>query len=341
MVRVLLVRHGMTKGNLRSARAAIQVAKGNITPDQIVEYENQQREGEGLHEWSGDTQLSDVGKEEADLLGRFLGRLLEQAAKQNSLHVYVSPMQRCLETADPLMTRLNYRATVYPLIFESPGLCHKYDREFFSESIEPLVLSKDMESAKRLFNKHRFHDAGLSENDINTRFPWVAKCVMFPEDPNKPWHSESNGFRGWETPKSTLKRANRAVHFLKQQAKVLPKNDTILFVSHGDFLGELINSLFGLNDVSHSLNNTSISSFKILPNSEVIFEFVNRISHLKKSRQFALYESMGFKERRDKNGKKYVDIGELMRSRRGAGSFADSPYGLLLAFLDHSKFSKL
>ena len=71
MVRVLLVRHGMTKGNLRSARAAIQVAKGNITLDQIVEYENQQREGEGLHEWSGDTQLSDVGKEEADLLGRF------------------------------------------------------------------------------------------------------------------------------------------------------------------------------------------------------------------------------------------------------------------------------
>ena len=93
--------------------------------------------------------------------------------------------------------------------------------------------------------------------------------------------------------------------------------------------------------ITQQINNTSISSFKILPNGEVIFEFVNRISHLKKSRQIALYESMGFKERRDKNGKKYVDIGELMRSRRGAGSFADSPYGLLLAFLDHSKFSKL
>ena len=61
----------MTKGNLRFARAAIQVAKGNIVPDQILEYENQ-HEGEGLHEWSGDTQLSD-GKREADLLVDFWG----------------------------------------------------------------------------------------------------------------------------------------------------------------------------------------------------------------------------------------------------------------------------
>ena len=71
MVRVLLVRHGMTKGNLRSARAAIQVIKGNITPEQMIDYENQQRDGEGLHEWSGDTQLSGVGKEELSYLVNF------------------------------------------------------------------------------------------------------------------------------------------------------------------------------------------------------------------------------------------------------------------------------
>ena len=341
MVRVLLVRHGMTKGNLRSARAAIQVVKGNITPEQMIDYENQQRNGEGLHEWSGDTQLSDVGKEEAELLGQFLGPMLEEAAKRNNLHVYVSPMQRCLETADPLITRLNYKATVLPLIFESPGLCHKYDRDFFCKSVEPLVTSNDMENAIKIYKKHRFRDAGLSQNSIRRSFPWVHECVMFPEDPDKSWYSESNGYRGFEAPKSTLKRANRTAIFLKQQAKALPRNDTILLVSHGNFLGALINSLFGLDDVSHTLNNTSMSSFKILPDGEVIFEFVNRISHLKKSRQSALYESMGFTERRGKSGKKYVDIGELMRNGRGAGSFADSPYGLLLASMEHRESSKL
>ena len=82
----------------------------------------------------------------------------------------MSPMQRCLETADPLITRLNYKATVLPLIFESPGLCHKYDRDFFCKSVEPLVTSNDMENAIKIYNKHRFRDAGLSQNSIHEGF---------------------------------------------------------------------------------------------------------------------------------------------------------------------------
>ena len=108
----------MTKGNLRSARAAIQVAKGNITWEQMAEYEDKQKEGEGLNEWSGDTRLSNIGEEEAEALSAFWAPMMEHMVREKTLHVYVSPMQRCLQTANPLMTRLKYHGTVYPKIFE-------------------------------------------------------------------------------------------------------------------------------------------------------------------------------------------------------------------------------
>ena len=108
MVRLMLIRHGMTKGNLRSARAAIQVAKGNITWEQMAEYEDKQKEGEGLNEWSGDTRLSNIGEEEAEALSAFWAPMMEHMVREKTLHVYVSPMQRCLQTANPLMNHQGY-----------------------------------------------------------------------------------------------------------------------------------------------------------------------------------------------------------------------------------------
>jgi broad specificity phosphatase PhoE len=333
MVRLMLIRHGMTKGNLRSARAAIQVAKGNITWEQMAEYEDKQKEGEGLNEWSGDTRLSNIGEEEAEALGAFWAPMMEHMVREKTLHVYVSPMQRCLQTANPLMTRLKYHGTVYPKIFESPGLCHKSDREFITNTLEPLIMSKKISEALKLYHSHAFNDAGLSENEIRSRFPWITNVLMFPENKDKPWYNESNGYRGWETPETTLQRANDAVNFVKEQAKILPENHTIIFVSHGDYLGELINALLGVHELSHSLNNTSVSSFKVMEDGEVVMEFYNRIPHVKLERKYTLYESMGIKEKKSKSGKKHVDIGEMMRGKRGAGSFSDSPFGELLTVI--------
>ena len=80
--------------------------------------------------------------EEAEALGAFWAPMMEHMVREKTLHVYVSPMQRCLQTANPLMTRLKYHGTVYPKIFESPGLCHKSDREFITNTLEPLIMSK-------------------------------------------------------------------------------------------------------------------------------------------------------------------------------------------------------
>ena len=72
MVRVLFIRHGMTKSNLRFARTAIQVLKGNISASQVEEFQTRQLSGEPDNEWCGDTVLTtDVGKKEAEELGPY------------------------------------------------------------------------------------------------------------------------------------------------------------------------------------------------------------------------------------------------------------------------------
>ena len=158
--------------------------------------------------------------------------------------------------------------------------------------------------------------------------------MMFPKNKNRPWYNESNGYRGWETQQMSSQRAKDAVNFVKEQAQILPEDHIFLFVSHGDYLGELINVLLGSQKLSHSLNNTSVSSFKIMKDGDVVMEFYNRIPHMKLERQLVLYESMGFKEKRSKNGRKHIDIGEMMRVKRGTSRFPI--YGKLLAALGSS-----
>lgn len=110
----------------------------------------------------------------------------------------------------------------------------------------------------------------------------------------------------------------------------LSDSDTLVFVSHGDFLGELFGRLLGNDSVSFSLMNTSISSLKFpQAGGGCILEFVNRTGHLTEQRNVQLYQSMEIKEKRSRSGKRYVDIGALMRTQK----YFDSPMGLLAAKL--------
>ena len=72
MVRIVFVRHGMTKGNLHSARLAIRMAKGEVTPEEQEAVSLRELMEAGPAEASGDTELSDHkggGIREAELLG--------------------------------------------------------------------------------------------------------------------------------------------------------------------------------------------------------------------------------------------------------------------------------
>jgi hypothetical protein len=59
-------------------------------------------------------------------------------------------MQRCMQTADPLVRALNKReralehVTVLPALHEEPGLLHPDDRRWIDETVTPLLqLGKD------------------------------------------------------------------------------------------------------------------------------------------------------------------------------------------------------
>ena len=91
-------------------------------------------------EQSGDTHLSTHkggGREQAQLLAEYWAPILRGKADAGELHVYVSAMQRCMQTVDPLMKELGATATIEPRICEVPGLCAPEDRAFYEREVFP------------------------------------------------------------------------------------------------------------------------------------------------------------------------------------------------------------
>jgi hypothetical protein len=70
---------------------------------------------------------------------------LRSARSFRQVRVFVSPMQRCMQTADPLVRALNKRGralehvTVLPALHEEPGLLHPDDRRWIDETVTPLL----------------------------------------------------------------------------------------------------------------------------------------------------------------------------------------------------------
>ena len=326
MVRVLFIRHGMTKSNLRAIRAVIQVAKGNVRMEDVMEYEEELMKDEDESEWSGDTMLSDIGEMEAESLGLYWEEVLRKKLEASAdMWFFVSPMQRCLQTIDPLMKRLGglSNGTVHFNIFESPGLCHKKDQEFVKGTIQPLLEKGEVDRARKLQSSHEFRPCGLSQAEILKQFPWVKAFAGFPGD-GQPWYTGSNGLQGYQSKEATDARVHKFVQFLYKLSEELPETDTCVFVSHGDFLALAIGQLMGTSKLRFSLLNTSVSSLKIARNA-VTVEYLNRVDHLDFARRMKLYESMGLRQ----GAKRRVDIGKLMSGYK----FHDTLYGKFLSKL--------
>lgn len=110
----------------------------------------------------------------------------------------------------------------------------------------------------------------------------------------------------------------------------LDESDLVIFVSHGDFLDELLVRLLGAaSGVKFSLMNTSTTSLKFPKDGGCVLEFVNRTEHLNAKRNVQLYQSMEIMEKRTSSGKRYMDIGQVMRSQK----FFDTPVGKLTSKL--------
>ena len=332
MVRILFIRHGMTVGNLASAKMAIRVAKGQVRGEDAHEIERSESFALGFSEGSGDTSLSDYkggGVEEAQRLGEYWCKILQGKVDAGEAHVFVSPMIRCQQTADPLMQKLRTTATIQPLIMELPGLCAPDDRIFLDEVIWPLFeAGKDKEAQAKML-QHQWTRCGATKKEIQTNFPWAERFNSVTED-ERWWKGM------WERPRETTERIHAAEKWLLGLAKTLPEDDVVLLFSHGDTIWRLLSSLVGIDAtgegtaIEHATANTSISSVKVTQRPEgsgegsggsefyVQLDFYNRTPHLGE-RNEEFYKFNGLMKRppsKSKSKSKQIDLSEGMREDR-------------------------
>lgn len=297
MVRVLLVRHGTTESNLRDARMAVSIARGDLKMfgkgDVPVDRETAPDAMKALmaelepDEQCGDTNLSTHkggGREQAQLLADYWAPILLGKARAAELHVYTSPMQRCMQTVDPLMrvfgADCGLTASIQPKLCEVPGLCHPDDRQFLEAQVFARFRAGDLDGGRAVLARRDFQRCGLTKAEISAQYGWAAEFGdtsdgRFPE--HEPWYPGC-----WESHGATVARIEDCKDWLLGLAKQLPENDVVMCISHGDTIWKLFGALVGIDStkVAHGTMNTSLTSIKIEANGEVMIDFYNRTPHL-------------------------------------------------------------
>ena len=331
MVRILFIRHGMTVGNLLSAKMAIRVAKGEVLVQDSHRLGRDEQLALGLSEGEGDTHLSDYkggGVLEAQMFADYWGPILQSKEDAHEIHWYVSPMERCQQTADPIMQRLQAKATIQPLIMEMPGLCAPTDRVFLDEQVRPLFDSGNGATVAEKMQQRTWTRCGSTADEMKEKYKWV-KDLDFSSLGALEAHRINQGvtpwWKGmWERPRETNARIEKAKEWLLGLADTLPKDDVIVLFSHGNTIWRLLSSIVGIDGdrVEHSTANTSVSSVRVNPVSHsshprgVQLDFYNRTPHLNE-RNIAFYKFNGLLKRKVKSGKqKLVDLSDGMRADR-------------------------
>ena len=291
-MKVLIIRHGLTKSNVRDYEAGFRFPNNE---EKQSEYKQKVREQQGARELSEDSVLTDVGEQEAVRLGQYWGPLLETTAKRNKLEVLISPMYRTLQTIHPLMTYLhektNLTANVYGEFFECGGLMSANDRAFMDD-IEIRVANENNENDPKkkaqlrqeriqLYRSHNFSQVGLTMNEMNAMYPWLGKDFtgMKIDDPNTPWHLSHSDW----SDKYMAERVERVANMLREKAKHVALNHIVVLVGHGDMNKRVLFNLLGIdtNKVSTNLQNTSCSLLTLNPKENMTnLNFFNRTPHL-------------------------------------------------------------
>ena len=187
MVRLLFIRHAESSQNVHQS--------ANVDAAEMSEEEQLKAMRGASADEDGDFKLTTHGESQAEALGDMWAPVLEQAARRGKLHVFVSPMRRCLQTADPLMTALHkacgLKAMIKPSIMEFGGLTWPSDMGVFDEMAD-LRKQGDVEGAMKLLKTKAWKASGYSGNELQKAFPWADLPDGFPVD--TPWHT--GGFEG-------------------------------------------------------------------------------------------------------------------------------------------------
>ncbi len=172
-------------------------------------------------------------------------------------HVYVSPMRRTLQTAQPLARAFGFKPHVHPLIYEAGGL---YER---------------MPDGSLGIRPYR----GMTAQEIITEFPdYVVDTAI--------------GEYGWymldreETLDECHARADKMVEWFKHHISTDEswRKASVALVSHGMFIDCLLLSLMGVSAPMRQsyfwVYNTSITRVELRRDGYAIIRNVNRVAHL-------------------------------------------------------------
>jgi broad specificity phosphatase PhoE len=191
---------------------------------------------------NGDTTLTENGLEQADLLGSYWAPRLEKHVQRGKLHAFVSPMQRNLETAHPLLTALGVKAQVRPDLCEIPLLAHSDDRPFFDSIMEKQARGVPAAELARLVKQRvaagPWKPAGLSFRQMKKMFPWAEA----QPDGDVPLQVLDTGFHtsAFETPTMATQRIGRVVDWMEALVASLPTDHVVLVVTHGDCMDRMV-----------------------------------------------------------------------------------------------------
>ena len=104
MVRVLLIRHAQSMQNEFMEGVSARIARGELEPSEL---NATMRNAPALHDAGADSPLTELGEQQAELLGEFYAPLLMEKAREGKLRLFVSPQMRTCQTAAPLYSRLH------------------------------------------------------------------------------------------------------------------------------------------------------------------------------------------------------------------------------------------
>lgn len=213
---------------------------------------------------SPDPPLTPAGERQAELLAAYVATMddgidaiHERMSSYLRLHpvtrLYVSPMLRALQTAQPLAAALDLAPEVWMDIHEHGGI---------------------FTGSKEAGNVQGF--PGLNRAEIAARFPTYA--IGAGIDENGWWRG------GYEELAECDARAARVAQTLRTWAGQQP-DATIALVTHGTFLNSLIHALLqlpasALDRVYFSHLNTALTRIDFLQDGGLSVRYHNRITHL-------------------------------------------------------------
>jgi broad specificity phosphatase PhoE len=165
--------------------------------------------------------------------------------------IYSSPMQRALQTAQPVSAALGLPVEVWVNIHEHGGVYLAHDD-----------------------GRGVVGYPGLTRAQMQTAYP---DYVLPPEVTESGWWHPA---RGHESISDSMGRAIGVAYALRQQAS---SDQRILLVTHGTFSDLLVKALCNTlpaDDLRHLFYNTALSCLDFQRDGRVVVRYLNRTDHL-------------------------------------------------------------